>query len=136
MQRRRRGVGGASGGATTYAISVCLCVRSVLVLGVCGRGAAPAVGCRVGGSSGNDHVEGVLGVLREVTTRRVTKTSKKGGETFTYLLFGVTPLNLLLKLCDEFYNQGLDILTLLLCHKPAKNWHSNLLHCAAPVFTV
>lgn len=84
------------GGATTYAISICLCVRSVLVLGVCGRGAAPAVGCRVGGSSGNDHVEGVLGVLREVTTRRVTKTSKKGGESFTYLLFGVTPLNLLL----------------------------------------
>lgn len=36
------------------------------VVGVRGGRAAPAVGCRVGGRSGDDHVEGrVGGVLRE-----------------------------------------------------------------------
>lgn len=63
---------------TTYAISVCLCVRSVADLVVLRQGAAPAAACRVGGSSGNDRVIGnVRRVLREVTTWSVTKTSKK-----------------------------------------------------------
>lgn len=62
--RRRRGVGGG-----TYAISVCLPVHGGPALRVCWGGAAPAVGCRVGGSSGNDHVIGqVRRVLREVIT--------------------------------------------------------------------
>lgn len=52
MKRRRRARG------TTYAISVCLCVRSAGGLGVCRGGAAPAVACRVGGGSGNDDVIG------------------------------------------------------------------------------
>lgn len=56
-EERRRGV-------ATYVVSVGLCVRGVV--GVRGGRAAPAVGCRVGGRSGDDHVKGrVGGVLRE-----------------------------------------------------------------------
>lgn len=58
----------------TYAVPVRLCERGVV--GVHGGRAAPTVGCRVGGRSGDDHVEGrVSGVLREVKTSAVTKTS-------------------------------------------------------------
>lgn len=62
---------------TTYAISVCLRVRGVADLSVCWWRAAPAVGCRVGGGSGNDHVIGVRRVLHGVITRPVTKTSRR-----------------------------------------------------------
>lgn len=62
----------------TYAVSVCLHTCSVPEVGVRGRRAAPAVGCRVGGSSGNDHVIGrVWRLLSEVTTWPVTKTHRK-----------------------------------------------------------
>lgn len=48
----------------TYAVAVSLHVRGVPVVGVRGRRAAPAGGCRVGRRPGNDHVEGRLRGLK------------------------------------------------------------------------
>lgn len=77
----------------TYAISI-VCVCSVPILSGYCWGAAPAAGCRVGRSSGNDHVTGGVQrvLLHEVITWPMIKTSKKSGRECicNQLLFGNT----------------------------------------------
>lgn len=71
---------------TTYAISVCLCVCGVPALGVCWERAAPAVGCRVGGGSGNGCGIGyVRRVLHEVITWAHDKNIQEMREGMVYV---------------------------------------------------
>lgn len=73
ISAREEETSAAEGSDPTYAVSVCLRVRSVPEVGMRGRSAAPTVGRRVGGSSGNYHVKGrVRRLLHEVIRWSIT----------------------------------------------------------------